>query len=151
MTKKEYNKEYYKKHKEYMKEYNKEYYKEHKDYYKEYHKEYSKEHKDEIKELARKYRTEHKDEIKEHNKKYKRIYQTEHKDEIKEHNKKYLGAHNILNNAILKGEIIRGPCSVCGSTKRIHGHHEDYNKPLEVIWVCAIHHKEIHNKQEIVK
>jgi hypothetical protein len=34
---------------------------------------------------------------------------------------------------------------VCGS-KKVHGHHEDYNKPLEVHWLCPKHHKARHKE-----
>lgn len=42
--------------------------------------------------------------------------------------------------AVLSGEIVAGECCVCGSTKRIHGHHEDYSRPFDVVWLCPIHH-----------
>lgn len=57
--------------------------------------------------------------------------------------------HNAIcqvNNAVRDGRLIKMPCVVCGSKYRIHGHHEDYNKPLEVIWLCAIHHQQHHAK-----
>jgi len=53
-------------------------------------------------------------------------------------------AHTILEYAVKSGKIKKLPCEVCGSIKRIHGHHNDYNKPLEVIWLCPKHHKEYH-------
>lgn len=37
------------------------------------------------------------------------------------------------------------PCEVCGSLDT-HRHHEDYSKPLEVRWLCQLHHKEVHNE-----
>jgi DNA-directed RNA polymerase subunit RPC12/RpoP len=48
--------------------------------------------------------------------------------------------------AIKKGLIIRPDiCSHCNETlKRIEGHHPDYAKPLEVIWVCPPCHSIIH-------
>jgi hypothetical protein len=46
-------------------------------------------------------------------------------------------AHNILWRAIRKGEIMKpDACSKCGREVRIEGHHPDYSKPLEVIWLC---------------
>ena len=36
------------------------------------------------------------------------------------------------------------PCVICGSTKRVHGHHESYHRPLDVIWLCPTHHKQLH-------
>ena len=52
-------------------------------------------------------------------------------------------AHNALNNAIRDGIIQRQPCTVCGD-RRSRGHHDDYSKPLDVLWVCELHHKQIH-------
>ena len=62
-----------------------------------------------------------------------------------EYRKKYperYKAHNAVNNAVRDGRLIKKPCCVCGSLKS-HGHHEDYSKPLEVVWVCAAHHREL--------
>jgi hypothetical protein len=53
-------------------------------------------------------------------------------------------AQNAVSNAVRDGKLIKGPCAVCGATKRIHGHHEDYSKPLQVTWLCAVHHKQLH-------
>lgn len=55
-------------------------------------------------------------------------------------------ARDIMTMAVLNGKLKRMPCEVCGSTKRIHGHHEDYSKPLEVKWLCALHHQERHTE-----
>lgn len=54
-------------------------------------------------------------------------------------------AHTTLSNAIRDGKIVRQPCEVCGS-ERSHGHHDDYSKPLEVRWLCAVHHAEQHRR-----
>jgi hypothetical protein len=54
-------------------------------------------------------------------------------------------AHVIFRNAIRDGKVARvGNCSFCGSTKNIQGHHDDYTKPLDVRWLCALCHKRWH-------
>ena len=53
-------------------------------------------------------------------------------------------AHIIVGNALRNGRLNRKPCEVCGAT-RVHGHHHDYSKPLDVRWLCPIHHKEYHH------
>lgn len=38
------------------------------------------------------------------------------------------------------------PCKVCGTTERIVGHHEDYKRPLDVVWLCQKHHIQRHDE-----
>lgn len=53
--------------------------------------------------------------------------------------------HNVNKKvlaAIKSGKLIRPDgCEDCGKQGRIEGHHEDYAKPLEVIWLCPRCHK----------
>jgi hypothetical protein len=50
-----------------------------------------------------------------------------------------------INNAIQKGSIVKPDrCDLCNSIGSIQGHHPDYSKTLEVIWVCDPCHKMIH-------
>jgi hypothetical protein len=51
-------------------------------------------------------------------------------------------AQNAVNNAIARGKLKRKPCKICG--EKAQAHHEDYSKPLEVTWLCQIHHAELH-------
>ena len=53
-------------------------------------------------------------------------------------------ANTAVSNAIRAGRLVRQPCEVCGEIK-VHGHHDDYSKPLEVRWLCVTHHVEHHN------
>ena len=52
-------------------------------------------------------------------------------------------AVNAINNMIRAGKIKRKKCIYCD--KIGEGHHPDYTKPLEVIWMCSSHHKRFHN------
>lgn len=53
-------------------------------------------------------------------------------------------AHDKVRQAILKGNLQRQPCEKCNTTDKVEAHHEDYSKPLEVMWLCDAHHKERH-------
>jgi hypothetical protein len=52
-------------------------------------------------------------------------------------------AHNTLNNAIRDGKIEKKPCEICGSLE-VHAHHDNYNLPLVVKWLCPVHHAQVH-------
>lgn len=54
-------------------------------------------------------------------------------------------ARNAVSNAIRDGKLTRQPCKVCGSLES-EAHHEDYSKPLDVVWLCFKHHREIHGQ-----
>ncbi len=54
-------------------------------------------------------------------------------------------ASNLTSAAIRDGRLIPQPCEMCGETT-VEAHHDDYNKPLEVRWLCRPHHLEHHGK-----
>ena len=54
-------------------------------------------------------------------------------------------AREQVRNAVRRGDLERLPCEVCGALPS-QGHHEDYEKPLDVMWLCRTHHTELHNK-----
>ena len=56
-----------------------------------------------------------------------------------------VAARTAVHNAVRDGRLKREPCKVCGS-RRVQGHHEDYSKPLDVVWLCFRHHMETHGK-----
>lgn len=51
-------------------------------------------------------------------------------------------AHNAVSNAIRDGKLVPQPCH-CG--RKAHAHHADYSKPLEVEWLCPLHHSREHH------
>lgn len=69
--------------------------------------------------------------------------ETARKEQWKKDNIEKRSAHNIVRNAIRKGELVPETCEKCGRAI-VEGHHDDYSKPLEVRWLCPKHHREIH-------
>lgn len=59
-------------------------------------------------------------------------------------NKHKVSAHEKVKRALLNGELVKKVCSVCGDKKSL-AHHEDYTKPLSVIWLCSKHHMTLHH------
>lgn len=60
-------------------------------------------------------------------------------------NPKAMWAHAALRSAIRKGLIQRCACEVCGA-EPADGHHDDYDRPMKVRWLCRLHHREAHKK-----
>jgi hypothetical protein len=60
---------------------------------------------------------------------------------------KYL-ARRKLQWAVKTGKVrkLKG-CQLCWR-KAVHGHHENYSKPLEVIWVCQRCHTHLHKDED---
>lgn len=60
-------------------------------------------------------------------------------------------AREQLRHAVKIGEIIKPlTCEKCNENKQLQGHHENYNKALEVMWLCkschTARHKELNKK-----
>jgi endogenous inhibitor of DNA gyrase (YacG/DUF329 family) len=108
------------------------------------------------------------------NRKYRREYQRRHHEDIKveravqikryqksprgkeirrkidinsrkNHPEKYKARQEVLM-AKRKGIITPQPCFVCGEPIT-EAHHIDYSKPLDVIWLCKLHHEEVHQNK----
>jgi len=63
----------------------------------------------------------------------------------KNHPEKY-SAHIAVSNALRDGKLHKRPCERCERTDHVHAHHDDYSKPLDVMWLCPVHHKERHKE-----
>jgi len=89
---------------------------------------------------------------------YNRIYNKQwRKDNDYFYDKKYaeenpekIKAKNQLNWAVKSGKVEKEPCEICGDSKS-QGHHDDYNKPSEVRWLCALCHTHLHLVIETTK
>jgi len=55
--------------------------------------------------------------------------------------------HILIGNALRSGKIKKPvSCEECACCDTLHGHHDDYAKPLDVRWLCSICHAEWHDK-----
>jgi len=86
----------------------------------------------------------------------KRRYYEKNREKVREYNRKWRREHRLqtrahcaVYRALLRGDIEKKPCEVCGEVK-VEAHHEDYNKPLDVKWLCNKHHKKLHRKKKNV-
>ena len=57
----------------------------------------------------------------------------------------WVKAHRAVRNALINGTLKKKPCEICGASF-VHAHHPDYSKPLEVIWLCPLHHRQVHTQ-----
>ena len=62
-----------------------------------------------------------------------------------EKNPKKRSVHIKVGNAIRDGILIKEPCFVCKTTTNIVAHHCDYDRPFDVMWLCAKHHSNWHS------
>ena len=70
-----------------------------------------------------------------------------------ERNKEKRGATQAVNNAVRDGRLLKpDSCQHCGKTGcKIEGHHEDYSKPLDVVWLCTQCHSKLHKEKRDVE
>jgi ribosomal protein S27AE len=56
-------------------------------------------------------------------------------------------AKNAVKYALKVGKLIKpAACEDCGTAGRIHGHHDDYSRKLDVRWLCPQCHTNVHMK-----
>jgi len=56
--------------------------------------------------------------------------------------------HSIVQYAVKSGKLTKpASCSICGvETTVLHAHHDDYSKPIDVVWACVTCHHNIHGR-----
>ena len=108
-------------------------------------------------EYDRKYRREHRDEIRERSRVTQRAYRLAHQEEHRvssaEQRRKHpdeIRARSAANHAIRDGKISPQACEVCGEEKT-QAHHDDYNYPLKVRWLCVRCHNEWHRYNKPIR
>lgn len=53
-------------------------------------------------------------------------------------------ARQAVRDAVQSGRLMRGPCADCKKSGSTFAHHEDYSKPLDVVWLCRSCHRARH-------
>ncbi len=84
-------------------------------------------------------------------KKYARKYYLDNKERCHSHRKAWYQrnrhkkkAKDAVYRAILNGTLMKPKtCGLCLNTS-VQAHHEDYSKPLDVVWLCPRHHGAYH-------
>lgn len=106
--------------------------------WKKYYKAWVAEHRDELRAYYREYNRERYQTHREQEQARRKRWADKNQDKIK--------AHRAVQAALKrkKNPLVKLPCGVCGALK-VNAHHEDYSKPLEVIWLCPVHHSAAHN------
>ena len=109
--------------------------------------------KEEVNSYFRTYREKNREKLRAYNRKYNKEWRskygyhnekkTKRKFPIKER------ARKLLQYAVKYGMVEKLPCKVCGINAQAH--HDDYMKPLEVVWLCPVHHAQLHKKPLILK
>ena len=78
------------------------------------------------------------------------LYKKQKKESIIRFRMKYpekIKAHDRVSYAIKNGILKRAPfCQMCKAEARCEAHHEDYTKPLDVLWLCDNCHKKRHKE-----
>lgn len=68
-----------------------------------------------------------------------------YKKSFKERHPEKVAAHKAVYDAVKRGRLKRPEtCSICNSECKPEAHHEDYARPLDVIWLCGDCHRGTH-------
>lgn len=101
--------------------------------------EYYQAHKEEVREKARKYRAKNKEMFRQQWKKDFQKYLSEEANKVK--NRARVARHKKMP--------VRQQCQITECETIGEAHHDDYSKPLDVRWLCKLHHEELHHKEII--
>lgn len=104
-------------------------------------KQYREAYKNELRERRRQYYAAHREEFREYQKQYQRQYRRAKESRLKDR------ARDKVYYAIRCGKLTRKPCENCGEVKS-EAHHDNYNKPLEVRWLCRKCHADWHKNNK---
>ncbi len=89
---------------------------------------------------------------------YTRQWKISHSEATKEQRRKYYNEHLYIHHAnssvykaTVSGKLVKPDCcSRCEkASPKIHGHHDNYNDRLSVIWLCPLCHKKVHRERMV--
>ena len=88
----------------------------------------------------------------ERHKLYLRQWYKDNTEKVIAYHKKWEGdnplkvkARNAVAQEVRMGRLQKQPCEVCGECE-VEAHHDNYNKPLDVRWLCIKHHRRLHRE-----
>jgi len=70
----------------------------------------------------------------------------EYQREYRAKNKEKQRAHSAVAYKLESPES----CELCGEETKLHAHHHDYTKPLDVNWLCPACHHQLHAKESLL-
>lgn len=73
-------------------------------------------------------------------------YKAKHRLNVRKHIDKYPDRQKArLEASRYKQRLLKDACEKCGSNTKLHMHHLDYSKPLEVVTLCVPCHELMHH------
>ena len=75
-------------------------------------------------------------------------YARQYREKYAKAREKHKARCKLYHFAYVKKEILVKPC-FCGVVKVQGHHHNGYNSPLDVTWLCRKHHMQLHRKGAI--
>lgn len=106
---------------------------------KEYYKLYREVYAEEKKKMDADWRARNPEKSKESRRRAAKLYRQRYPEKQK--------ARMLVQYAVQIGVLVRPmTCSTCNKECKPDGHHPDYSKPLEVIWLCRQCHNQVHGK-----
>lgn len=77
------------------------------------------------------------------NPEYFKEYQKSYRE--KDGVKQKIKARSVVNSHLRNGRIVREICSFTECEEIGHAHHDNYSRPLDIVWVCRKHHENLHH------
>ena len=79
---------------------------------------------------------------------YARNYQKLHRQEKSDLTSAWQKVSRAIRNGCLE-KVMK--CEICRSGIKVEAHHDDYSKPLDVRWLCSLHHHRHHAAERAAK